>query len=271
MSQQNLEADRSGHSPAKEESPSIDPRQVFHPELAIDGFTAIDGTVRFYSFVKAIMLRLSARKVLDFGAGRGALALDSRSVWRRHLSDLRAAGAHVTAYDIDPVVRDHTASHEQIVGSSHTPLPFASSHFDIIVSDMTFEHIEHPADTAAELLRVLKPGGYICARTPNKFGYPTIVAAAVPNWLHARLLHSVQPDRMAGDVFLTFYKINSRAAAIKYFAGCKVITIYDMPEPAYYFGSRLAYGGLLALHRILPRVFSTSLFLFIRKREGPLE
>ncbi len=42
-----------------------------HPEKSIDGFTALDGTVRFYGFVKAIMLRNDVKSVLDFGAGRG--------------------------------------------------------------------------------------------------------------------------------------------------------------------------------------------------------
>ena len=60
-----------------------------HSEKGVDGFTALDGTVKFYGFVHAILLKTGARQVLDFGAGRGAALVDDRSVYRRHLRDLR--------------------------------------------------------------------------------------------------------------------------------------------------------------------------------------
>ena len=134
-----------------------------HPERGVGGFTKLSGTVLFYNFVKAAMARTGATKVLDFGAGRGG-TLHTERAWVRQLQDLRQLGAQVCAADIDPVVRQHPASDEQVVLERDGPLPFADESFDVIVSDWTFEHVEEPAEIAAELLRILRPGASRCPR-----------------------------------------------------------------------------------------------------------
>ena len=44
----------------------------FHPEIAIDNFSRFDGTITYFAFVRAAMKRVKARKVMDYGAGRGS-------------------------------------------------------------------------------------------------------------------------------------------------------------------------------------------------------
>ena len=186
---------------------------VIHPEASIDGFTKLDGTISFYSFVKAAMLQLDAKIILDFGAGRGAFWESNTkkhgSLWRRHLQDLRFNGAHVVACDIDPVVKNHPCSHEQIIIQKGQSLPFEDDTFDLIVSDVTFEHIEHPEIVSRELQRVLRHGGYICVRTPNATGYVKIFTQLIPNKLHSRFLKYIQPNRKEDDIFPTVYKMNT--------------------------------------------------------------
>ena len=189
-----------------------------HPERGVGGFTKLSGTVLFYNFVKAAMARTGATKVLDFGAGRGG-TLHTEMAWVRQLQDLRQLGAQVCAADIDPVVRQHPASDEQVVLERDGPLPFADESFDVIVSDWTFEHVEKPAEIAAELLRILRPGGYVCARTTNRYGYIKLAASLVPNGLHTKVLESVQPDRKPEDVFPTVYKMNSVSQIRRLFPG----------------------------------------------------
>ncbi len=241
-----------------------------HPEKNIDNSSKLDGTVRFYSLVRAAMLRTDARQVLDFGAGRGAFwrlsGQPGGSLLRRHLQDLRFGGAEVTAADVDPVVATHPCSHRQVVIQVGSALPFADGAFDVIVSDVTFEHVDDPQFVASELLRVLRPGGYICARTPNKFGYVKVVTSMIPNAQHARFLRRIQPDRLAEDVFPTRYKMNSLADIRQLFSGCEVFHYYDSAEPSYYFGNKILYRIFLAIHRILPDVLATSMCVFIRKR-----
>ena len=235
-----------------------------HPERGVGGFTKLSGTVLFYNFVKAAMARTGATKVLDFGAGRGG-TLHTEMAWVRQLPDLRQLGAQVCAADNDPVVRQHPASDEQVVLERDGPLPFADESFDVIVSDWTFEHVEKPAEIAAELLRILRPGGYVCARTTNRYGYIKLAASLVPNKLHTKVLESVQPDRKPEDVFPTVYKMNSVSQIRRLFPGCSVYWFRDNSEPAYFFQNGLVYRAFIALHWLLPPLFATSICFFIRK------
>lgn len=235
-----------------------------HPELRVAGFTKFDGTLLFYNFVKAAICRIDAKRVLDFGAGRGGPSLDSIR-WLRELLDLRQFGAEVWAADLDPVVRSHPASHHQIVLELGGTLPFDDEFFDLIVSDWTFEHIEQPERAASELVRILKPGGYICARTPNRHGYIKLAASLVPNRLHAMALAYIQPGREERDVFPTAYKMNTVGQVRDLFRGCEVAWYRDNALPAYYFGSRLLYRAFLFLHWVLPDALATTVCFFVRK------
>jgi SAM-dependent methyltransferase len=236
-----------------------------HPERAVSGSTKHDGTLKFYSFVKTIMCDLDAQRVMDFGAGRGAPLEKEERRWRRDLMDLRQYGAEVYACDIDSAVNDHAWSDHQII-LGQGQLPFMENFFDLIVSDVTFEHVQNPKQVAGELCRVLKPGGVICVRTPNKYGYPALITRLVPNRLHASAIRHIQPGgRQEHDVFPTAFKMNSVRAIRRLFPSCEIYWYRDSAEPSYYFGNHIIYRLMLALHKWLPEIFGTSLCLFIRK------
>ena len=169
------------------------------------------------------------------------------------------------AADVDPAVSCHPASHQQVVLEAGALLRFAVGFFDLIVSDWTFEHIEEPEQVASELLRVLRPGGVICARTSNRYGYVKLAASAVPNKLHTTVLRSIQPDREHKDVFPTVYKMGSVRQIRALFPGCEVSWYRDNSEPAYYVGSPRLYRLVLALHWLLPSAMATSVCFFIEK------
>lgn len=250
-------------------SPSIVRRM--HAEARIDGFSHRDKAVSFFSFVRAAALRAGTARILDFGAGSGSFFADEAagtgSRFRAHIQDLRNTGARVTACDIDPVVREHPASDEQVVVAAGAPLPFADESFDLVVSYNTFEHIEDPAFTAAELLRVLRPGGYVCAATPSKYGYVALASALIPNRLHAAVLRRVQPRRKAEDIFPTFYRLNTPAQLRRCFKGCDVHHYFFSSEPVYTFDNLLVYRAFLLVHRLLPGPLNMLLCAFIRKPE----
>lgn len=241
----------------------------FHPELAIDNFSHLDGTILFYSFAKATMLRTGARRVMDFGAGRGQRLQEAgqpgSSMFKVRLMDLRSEGAEVWACDVDPVVTSHPASHHQIVIGQDGMLPFEDDFFDVIVSDVTFEHVEDAQGVARELTRVVRPGGYICARTPNKYGYVALATRLVPNRWHVPFLRRVAPIKQAQDVFPTRFRMNSVREIRRLFAGCEVMFYRESASPSYHFGSGLIYALLLGLHKLLPNSLATSLCVFIRK------
>ncbi|RLE02740.1 MAG: hypothetical protein DRJ13_05245 [Bacteroidetes bacterium] len=49
--------------------------------------------------------------------------------------------------------------------------PVDSNSIDLIVCDNVLEHIEDPDQLFMEIHRVIKDGGYLCIRTPNRWSY----------------------------------------------------------------------------------------------------
>ena len=226
-------------SPA-EPQPVTDFTVRWHPEKGIDGFSAIDGTIMFFTFVRTCCMKANAKDVLDYGAGRGMFWYEDPSEYRKTLRDLRTTGATVTAFDDDS--------------------------FDVIVSENTFEHIEDADFVAGELKRILRPGGYLCARTPNRLGYLRLLSGMVPNSLHTKVLSRVQPDRKAEDVFPTVYKMNSPSQIKALFPGCEVYHSYTVGEPSYFFGNHLIYAGFKLIHALIPAFLAPAVSFFIRKQ-----
>lgn len=101
---------------------------------------------------------LSGKRVLDFGAGRGGMALA-----------LRNCGAEVTA--VDPFGRDYLQSMGLAAYSDLDELP-ADLRFDGIVSLEVLEHLPAPGQTLAKVCRRLKPGAWVFVTTPNPEGLP---------------------------------------------------------------------------------------------------
>lgn len=62
-------------------------------------------------------------------------------------------------------------------------LPFPDNSFDGVVSSEVIEHIPVPAEGVAELVRVLKPGGFLVLTTPNRVWHFAVVFA---NLFHLR-------------------------------------------------------------------------------------
>jgi ubiquinone/menaquinone biosynthesis C-methylase UbiE len=147
-------------------------------------------------------------------------------------------------------------------------LPLADQSIDMLVSDFTFEHIANPAVVAPEIKRVLKPGGWVCARTPNRWGYIGVAVNLVPNRLHVKFLKRLQRERKDFDVFPTVYRMNTFAQIERYFPASEFenFSYTHSPEPAYFGNSKTAWLAMMTLSRLLPRRFGATLHIFLRKR-----
>ncbi len=237
----------------------------FYPEISASGFSRDDGSVTFYSQVAALLA--PEHRVLDFGAGRGELIADDPVPFRRWLTNPKGRCAHVEGCDVDPVVLDNPFLDGAKVIEIGEPLPYPDASFDLVLSRYVFEHVDTPGQTAAELLRVTKPGGWICAITPNSWGYIALASRLVPNRLHIAALRRIQPDRKAEDVFPTRYKMNSARALRRLFGDQADVHLFRISaEPAYHFNRWALYFAFKLLHKLLPAVNHTTLCLFIRKR-----
>ncbi len=242
-------------------------RQRFYPEVEAGGFSRVDGTIEFYTRVNALLA--PEMTVLDFGAGRGAAFCDGRSAFKRDLQRLRGKVSRVIGIDVDPVVRDNPELDEAHVIVPGSSLPLACSSIDLIVADSVFEHITEPEACAAELDRVLRPGGWICARTPNRWGYVALAASLIPERLHASVLRWVQPTRKSEDVFPTVYRMNDRRRLRDLFSNTQYsdFSYAYSAEPAYIPQNAILWHGAILFEALSPAFMKTTIFVFLQKKK----
>ena len=244
--------------------PRATPMATFYPESRFGGFTDVDGTVAFYSRVAALLSPDAV--VLDVGCGRGELLVDDPVPYRRQLVTLRGRAGRVIGLDVDPVGETHPGLDEfhLITPEGDWPVPDAS--VDLVVCDNVVEHVEDPPAMFARMRRALKPGGVVCVRTPNRWGYVALAASAIPNRLHARVTARVQDGRKEEDVFPTLYRCNSvRAVRRAMTAAGFDATVYGYgAEPGYLAFSKAAYAAGVLHQRLAPGFLRPALFAFGR-------
>jgi SAM-dependent methyltransferase len=240
----------------------------FFPEIAAGGFSRVDGSVQFWQRINAL-IRPDA-VVLDFGAGRGASQLEDVSPYRRNLMTLKGRVRELIGADVDPAVMSNPSLDRAVMIGADGRLPLSDASIDVIVSDYTFEHVENPDQVSRELDRVLVPGGWICVRTPNRYGYIALANRWTPDRLADKVVRRAQQTRKHEDIFPAVYRLNTSAAFTKYFppTGYDHHVIHWDPEPAYHFGSKWLYSVTLAIHSVTPDRFKTILMVFMCKRAG---
>ena len=237
-----------------------------YPEVAAGGFSRTDGTIEFYTRINAL---ISPEHVMvDYGAGRGAALHDDTSPYRKSLQKLRGKCRKVIGIDVDEAVTENPGMDETWVIKPGDKIPLDDKSADVIVSDHTFEHIDSPNEVAAELSRILKSGGWLCARTPNRWGYIGMSTNLVPNRWHSAILKYAQPSRKEIDIFPTAYKLNTRSALKKHFPKSDFdIYVYGhFAEPRYFGNSKLLWAIMLFIFRITPECLAPKWMIFIRKK-----
>lgn len=236
-----------------------------YPEVHAGGFARHDQIILFFLRVRLLIKPSSV--VVDFGAGRGRIA-DGEASPARDFRILNGLGARLIGVDIDPLVLENPIVDEAYVIGADGRIPLPDESVDLIYSCATLEHIETPRDVAAEAARVLRPGGWFCAWTPNKWGYVGIGARLVPNALHARFVKGLEPNgRESHDVFATFYRMNTisdvRAAFGRQFED---FSYYLAGTPSYHADSDLLLHIWNIYNSIAPDPLKKSLHVFLRKR-----
>lgn len=102
--------------------------------------------------------------VLDVGCGDG-----------NFIHFCATQGAEVTFVDVDAAKIEEAVARLQgtaargihPVVSDASPLPMPANHFDKVVAMEVMEHVDHPADFLAELVRVGKPGALYLLSVPD--------------------------------------------------------------------------------------------------------
>lgn len=238
-----------------------------YPEKSFGGFTRCDGTVAFYARVQSLLK--PDQIVLDVGCGRAAWTQDACE-FQRALRDLRGAERRVIGVDVDAAAAANPTIDDFRLIEDVAKWPVRDEFVDVVVSDYVLEHVEATGCFFSELMRVLKPGGYVCIRTPNALGYVALVARLVPNRFHPGLVAFAQHGRRKEDVFRTVYRCNTqrrlnRALRREGFLCC----VYTFEgEPLYLRSSDVLFRIGACIHGLLPSAFRSTLFAFAQKPIG---
>ena len=238
----------------------------FYPEYRAGGFTRSNGTVAFFLRVNALLR--PEMSVLDYGAGRAEWFTGQTADLPGQLRLMKGKVARVVGVDIDDAVRGNRTLDESFVVEPYGALPLEASSVDLVVADHVFEHVADPAFVAAEIDRVLRPGGWVCARTTNRWGYIAVGARLVPERFHQALLGTVQRDRHEADVFPTVYRMNTRRQLKEVFPPSRyehAVYAYN-PEPAYFGRSRTMWSIMIATNRLLPEALGATFHVFLHKK-----
>lgn len=235
------------------------------PEVAAGGIARDDTTAAFYSRINALIRPEDT--VLDLGAGRGS-QLEGEPSYRKSLATLRGKVARLYGCDVDDAVLSNPFLDEAAVFDPAGPLPFGDATFDLVYSDWVIEHLYDPARFVAELGRVLKPGGWFCARTPNKWGYIALGARLVPARFEGKVLGMVQPGRQERDVFAKRYRMNTRRDLARAFlADSWLDASFAMnATPAYHGGRHILFTAIELFQRFTPAAMNSVLLVFMQKR-----
>lgn len=237
------------------------------PEAVAGGIIRDDGEIEFHVRVNALLH--PDMTVLDYGAGRGAVFFSNKSQLREKLAKLQGKVRKVIGVDVDDGVFEHPFLDEKHLIEVNAPIPVADQSIDLIVAHWVFEHVENPPQLAAEFFRVLKPGGWICARTPHRWSYVGIATCLLPEGIQRVLLRWIKPTFEAADKFPTVYRLNSFRALRKSFPDSQWFDCsYGVNSaPRYYFNSRWIFRMLSAYQSVAwPK---TDLMVLIQKRAIP--
>jgi ubiquinone/menaquinone biosynthesis C-methylase UbiE len=109
-------------------------------------------------------VRAGAR-VLDYGCGKGEIVEEGI---RRGLQIYGADIFYHANPDTLEVLRRKGLLGDAIREIRESRIPFEDNHFDLVISNMVFEHVENMESVLGEIDRVLKPGGLLVAMFPTQ-------------------------------------------------------------------------------------------------------
>lgn len=180
-------------------------------------------------------------QILDIGAGAGIVAA----------MNFRGIAGRVCGIDLDPRVEQNPLLDEGRISDAGA-IPYPDETFDLVFADNVMEHLDDPVGVFTEIARVLKPGGELLFKTPNRNHYMPLIARWTPHGFHQWI--NKWRGREEVDTFPTRYRANSAAQvnALARASGLKVHRIERIEgRPEYLRVSALTYLAGLVYEKIV--------------------
>ena len=180
-------------------------------------------------------------RVLNLGSGGGPGSVD-----------LGAPDHTIVGIDPDPAVAKNRSLTHRSQGLAEA-LPFRDQVFDLVFMDWVVEHLGSPVDTAREIARVLRPGGYLAFRTGNLLHYSYAISRFTPQSFHNAVVRLVGAQEEI-HTFPTYYRMNTVAAIRRTMdtVGLREdLILLNEPNPAYLGMSSATYLAGVAYERMV--------------------
>jgi SAM-dependent methyltransferase len=247
-------------------APSLRMENRMYQEFPAGFYSRQDCTVAFFTRVHSLLDENTV--LLNLGAGRGRAAMLEPSPFRRKLQLMRGRVKRVIGIDVDEAVKTNPDVDEAHVIDPFGAWPIEAESIDVILCDHVLEHVEDPDPFIREIHRVLKPGGWLCARTPAKWGYIGLGARLIPNSLHVNVLKRLQPNRKAEDVFPVVYRLNSFTALNRFFSSARWrnCTYGYNGVPSYHGNNAVLFRLIQIWCWLMPERMSAKYHIFIHKK-----
>jgi SAM-dependent methyltransferase len=137
-------------------------------------------------------------------------------------------------------------------------IPFPNASFDLVAACWVLEHVARPGPFLHEVSRVLRPGGWFVALTPNGWHYATGLIRLfelLPHRLAQRVVRRLY-GRAHHDTFRTYYRLNSTSRLTKAArsAGMRLAGRLGFPNPDYFSFSPLLRSAAVVTDYVLERL-----------------
>ena len=121
--------------------------------------------------------------VLNFGCSRQRCRAELSEGMVRSAQTFRKKCKLVIRVDVDPIGKGNQEIDEfRLIEGPR--LPVEDSSIDLCVGDRTVRHLSDIPGFFSGCPRVIRTGGYLCFRTPNRFHFSSLGASMIPTRYH---------------------------------------------------------------------------------------